>query len=177
MPTWTRLWKRGMMILYDFESQDTLQGTNISSSKVAGKMLFLFHRSDMLVPRRVVSLPFVALPKSNEVRLICFPDWLIFFSQKRKNLSMYKGHLPTWQALMHVKKLYAHCAPEQWPSHPRRSFGRELLEWREIPPYPATRKSRLKTDPINGQESGYQVGWQIIGHPNRLCCPSRVSSG
>lgn len=106
----------------------------------------------------------MALPKSNEVRLICFPDWLIFFSQKRKNLSMYKGHLPTWQALMHVKKLYAHCAPEQWPSHPRRSFGRELLEWREIPPYPATRKSRLKTDPINGQKSGDQVGWQIIGH-------------
>ena len=31
----------------------TLQGTNISPSKVAVKMIFLFHRWDMLVPRRV----------------------------------------------------------------------------------------------------------------------------
>ncbi len=33
----------------------TLQGTNISHLKVAGKMIFLFHRlrRDMLVPRRV----------------------------------------------------------------------------------------------------------------------------
>ena len=30
-----------------------LQGTNISPLKVAGKMIFLFHRWDMLVPRRV----------------------------------------------------------------------------------------------------------------------------
>ena len=31
----------------------TLQGTNISPLKVAGKMIFLFHKWDMLVPRRV----------------------------------------------------------------------------------------------------------------------------
>jgi len=32
----------------------TLQGTDISPLKVAGKMIFLFHRWDMLVIRRVV---------------------------------------------------------------------------------------------------------------------------
>ena len=32
---------------------DTLQGTNISHLKVAGKTIFLFYRWDLLVPRRV----------------------------------------------------------------------------------------------------------------------------
>ena len=34
----------------------TLQGTNISPTKALLKMIFLFHRWDMLIPWRVISL-------------------------------------------------------------------------------------------------------------------------
>ena len=49
-----------------------LQGTNISPLKVAGKMIFLFHRWDMLVPRRV----FVYCTHSKCFHLCFFADFL-----------------------------------------------------------------------------------------------------
>ena len=39
----------------------TLQGTNISPLKVAGKMMFFFHRWDMLVPREYMPVVFFGL--------------------------------------------------------------------------------------------------------------------
>ena len=42
-----------MDLLYIHSIRSTLQGTNISHLKVAGKTIFLFHRWDILVLRRI----------------------------------------------------------------------------------------------------------------------------
>ena len=55
----------GVSCLPSREPSTTLQGTNLSPLKVAGKMMFFFHRWDMLVPREYMPVVFFGCVNGN----------------------------------------------------------------------------------------------------------------